>query len=127
MTIEESLLTNDFRAFCCFLTNEESQPEMKLTTESRGCRRKKMAARAAARAVTNSRRLTRLRALATAPTPGAVTLDAPFISDTMPLAEGVIGELGEVCVAVGDEVGEGDPIAIIETGIRPPPAPFLHE
>lgn len=55
------------------------------------------------------------RALATAPTPGASTLDAPFISDTMPLAEGVIGELGELCVAVGDQVSENDVVAVIET------------
>eukprot|EP00962_Isochrysis_galbana_P007511 scaffold2034_cov124-Isochrysis_galbana.AAC.4 len=56
------------------------------------------------------------RAFATAPTPGASTLDAPFISDTMPLAEGIIGELGELCVAVGDAVDANDVIAVIETG-----------
>lgn len=70
------------------------------------------------------------RALATAPTPGASTLDAPFISDTMPLAEGVIGELGELCVAVGDQVSENDVVAVIETGAclhspRTPPNPSL--
>lgn len=72
--------------------------------------------RAALRACTLRLQLDCPRALATAPTPGASTLDAPFISDTMPLAEGIIGELGEVCVAVGDAVVENDVIAIIETG-----------
>jgi len=60
-----------------------------------------------------------VRALASAPRPGAITLDAPFISDTMPLAEGIIGELAELLVAVGDSVVEHDLIAVIETGERP--------
>ena len=57
----------------------------------------------------------RRRTLATEPTPGARTLDAPFISDTMPLAEGIIGELGEILVDVGATVEENDVVAVIET------------
>ncbi|KAL3902575.1 MAG: hypothetical protein SGPRY_012007 [Prymnesium sp.] len=43
------------------------------------------------------------------------TLDTPFISDTVPLAEGVLGTVEELHCKVADEVKEMDVIAVIET------------
>ena len=43
------------------------------------------------------------------------TLDTPFISDTVPLAEGILGTVEELHCAVGDEVQEMDVIAVVET------------
>ena len=45
----------------------------------------------------------------------ADTLDTPFISDTVPLAEGVLGTVEELHVGPGDEVKEMDVIAVVET------------
>lgn len=43
------------------------------------------------------------------------TLDTPFISDTVPLAEGILGTVEELCCKPGDEVKESDVIAVVET------------
>ena len=43
------------------------------------------------------------------------TLDAPFISDTVPLAEGILGTVEELHCEIGDQVQEMDVIAIVET------------
>ncbi len=45
----------------------------------------------------------------------AHTLDTPFISDTVPLAEGLIGPLEELLLAPGDAVQKDDVIAVVDT------------
>ncbi|KAL1528465.1 hypothetical protein AB1Y20_009810 [Prymnesium parvum] len=45
----------------------------------------------------------------------AGTLDTPFISDTVPLAEGVLGTVEELHLKPGDDVKEMDVIAVVET------------
>jgi len=45
----------------------------------------------------------------------ADTLDAPFISDTVPLAEGILGTVEELLYSPGDDVKEMDVIAVVET------------
>ena len=43
------------------------------------------------------------------------TLDTPFISDTIPLAEGELGTVEELMAEVGDSVSENEVIAVVET------------
>ena len=43
------------------------------------------------------------------------TLDTPFISDTVPLAEGVLGKVEEVLCTPGQAVEENEVIAVVET------------
>ena len=43
------------------------------------------------------------------------TLNAPFISDTVPLAEGVIGPVEELLLQPGDHVKKDDVIAVLDT------------
>lgn len=43
------------------------------------------------------------------------TLDTPFISDTIPLAEGILGTVEELMLEVGDSVVENEVIAVVET------------
>ena len=45
----------------------------------------------------------------------APTLDTPFISDTIPLAEGILGHVEEMLCGVGQEVEENEVIAVVET------------
>ena len=45
----------------------------------------------------------------------AHTLDTPFISDTVPLAEGLIGPVEELLLAPGDAVQKDDVIAVVDT------------
>ena len=47
-------------------------------------------------------------------TGSAPTLDTPFISDSVPLPEGILGTVEELLVDVGDSVEEGDVIAVVE-------------
>ena len=46
---------------------------------------------------------------------GRLTLDTPFISDTIPLAEGVLGTVEELLAEVGQSVVENEVIAVVET------------
>ena len=55
------------------------------------------------------------RYVSTAPASRIRTLDTPFISDTIPLAEGELGSVEELLKAVGDEVEENEVIAVVET------------
>ena len=43
------------------------------------------------------------------------TLDTPFISDSIPLAEGILGTVEELHLEVGSSVREDDVVAVIET------------
>jgi len=43
------------------------------------------------------------------------TLDTPYISGDMPLPEGILGSVEELLLDVGDTVGEGDVVAVIDT------------
>mmetsp|Transcript_12715 Transcript_12715/g.32486 ORF Transcript_12715/g.32486 Transcript_12715/m.32486 type:complete len:118 (+) Transcript_12715:49-402(+) len=43
------------------------------------------------------------------------TLDTPFISDTIPLAEGILGTVEELLAEVGQRVEENEVVAVIET------------
>ena len=43
------------------------------------------------------------------------TLDTPFISDTIPLAEGILGDVQELHKDVGDSVEELEIVAVVET------------
>ena len=43
------------------------------------------------------------------------TLDTPFISDTIPLAEGILGDVQELHKDVGDSVDELEIVAVVET------------
>jgi len=45
----------------------------------------------------------------------ARTLDTPFISDSIPLAEGILGTVEELVYSVGDSVSEDDVVAVVET------------
>ena len=47
--------------------------------------------------------------------PARPTLDTPFISDTIPLAEGRLGTVVELLADVGQSVGENEIIAVVET------------
>eukprot|EP00976_Prorocentrum_cordatum_P110308 1195174-Prorocentrum_minimum.AAC.1 len=40
---------------------------------------------------------------------------APFLSDQVPIANGLLGEVEEICYKVGDIVKEGDSVVILET------------
>ena len=42
-------------------------------------------------------------------------LRTPFISDTVPIPEGILGSIEELHLGVGDEVSEDDVIAVVET------------
>ena len=42
-------------------------------------------------------------------------LRTPFISDTVPIPEGILGSIEELHLDVGDEVSEDDVIAVVET------------
>ena len=44
-----------------------------------------------------------------------VTLDTPFISDTIPLAEGILGNIDSLLKEVGDSVEEDEVVAVVET------------
>ena len=56
------------------------------------------------------------RVRSTQASPGsAPTLDTPFISDTIPLAEGVLGTVEEVLAEVGQAVDENEVVAVVET------------
>ena len=44
----------------------------------------------------------------------APTLDTPFISDSVPLPEGILGTVEELLLNVGDSVEEGEVIAVVE-------------
>ena len=57
--------------------------------------------------------LTRARSAPAAAT--APTLDTPFISDTIPLAEGVLGTVEELLAEPGQSVDENEVVAVIET------------
>lgn len=46
---------------------------------------------------------------------GARTLDTPFISDTIPLAEGILGHVQELLAEPGQSVEESEVIAVVET------------
>jgi pyruvate carboxylase len=46
---------------------------------------------------------------------GLATLDTPFISDTIPLAEGRLGTVAELLADVGQRVDENDVVAVVET------------
>ena len=43
------------------------------------------------------------------------TLDTPFISDTIPLAEGTLGTVEELLAEVGQKVEEMEVVAVVET------------
>mmetsp|Transcript_39467 Transcript_39467/g.84112 ORF Transcript_39467/g.84112 Transcript_39467/m.84112 type:complete len:117 (-) Transcript_39467:501-851(-) len=43
------------------------------------------------------------------------TLDTPFLSDSVPLAEGIIGSVEELLLEVGQAVDEDEVIAVIDT------------
>ena len=43
------------------------------------------------------------------------TLDTPFISDTIPLAEGVLGRVEELLAEPGQAVDEDEIVAVVET------------
>lgn len=43
------------------------------------------------------------------------TLDCPFISDTVPLAEGILGTVEELHGEIGQSVSENEVIAVVET------------
>ena len=43
------------------------------------------------------------------------SLKAPFISDTVPLPEGILGTVEELHIGVGDVVNELDVIGVVET------------
>ena len=43
-----------------------------------------------------------------------VTLDTPFISDTIPLAEGVLGTVEAMLKDVGDKVDEDEVVSVVE-------------
>ena len=43
------------------------------------------------------------------------TLDTPFISDTIPLAEGVLGRIEELIAEPGQRVEENEVVAVVET------------
>ena len=43
------------------------------------------------------------------------TIDTPFISDTIPLAEGRLGTVEELLKEPGDVVEESDVVAVVET------------
>ena len=43
------------------------------------------------------------------------TLDTPFISDTMPIPEGIIGPVEELFLEVGQSCEENEVIAVIDT------------
>ena len=43
------------------------------------------------------------------------TLDTPFISDTIPLAEGVLGTVEELLAEPGQAIEENEIVAVIET------------
>ena len=45
----------------------------------------------------------------------AATLDTPFISDTIPLAEGTLGTVEELLFGIGHSVSENEVIAVVET------------
>ena len=45
----------------------------------------------------------------------SVTLDTPFISDTIPLAEGILGNIDALLKDVGDSVDEDEVVAVVET------------
>ena len=49
------------------------------------------------------------------PTASKDTLDTPFISDSVPLAEGVLGSVEEILLEVGQSVEEDEVIAVIDT------------
>ena len=56
------------------------------------------------------------RALSAQAAAGSVpTLDTPFISDTIPLAEGVLGSVEEIIAEVGQSVDENEVVAVVET------------
>mmetsp|Transcript_8505 Transcript_8505/g.17632 ORF Transcript_8505/g.17632 Transcript_8505/m.17632 type:complete len:180 (-) Transcript_8505:1522-2061(-) len=42
-------------------------------------------------------------------------IKAPFLSDQVPIANGHLGEVEEICYQVGDVVDEGDSVVILET------------
>lgn len=42
-------------------------------------------------------------------------IKAPFLSDQVPIANGHLGEVEEICFQVGDIVDEGDSVVILET------------
>ena len=42
-------------------------------------------------------------------------LRTPFISDTVPIPEGILGSIEELHLGPGDEVNEDDVIAVVET------------
>ena len=66
------------------------------------------------RALPQLPRLACARALAQAA--GKVpTLDTPFISDTIPLAEGTLGTVEELLLGIGQSVSENEVIAVVET------------
>ena len=46
---------------------------------------------------------------------GQSTLDTPFISDTIPLAEGVLGTVEEMLAEPGQAVEENEVVAVVET------------
>ena len=46
---------------------------------------------------------------------GPPVLRTPFISDTVPIPEGILGSIEELHLGVGDEVSEDDVIAVVET------------
>ena len=46
---------------------------------------------------------------------GPPVLRTPFISDTVPIPEGILGSIEELHLDVGDEVSEDDVIAVVET------------
>jgi 2-oxoglutarate dehydrogenase E2 component (dihydrolipoamide succinyltransferase) len=46
---------------------------------------------------------------------GPTTLDTPFISDTIPLAEGRLGTVVELLAQPGQSVDENEVIAVVET------------
>ena len=52
----------------------------------------------------------RVRCLCSAP-----TLNTPFISNSVPLAEGIMGRVEELLLEVGSTVEENDVIAVIDT------------
>ena len=53
--------------------------------------------------------------MSTASADGVKTLCTPYISDTIPLAEGVLGHIEELLKEPGDAVEELEVIAIVET------------
>ena len=61
--------------------------------------------------------LSRLRTMASAATHAhdRYTLNTPFISDTIPLAEGTLGHVEEIMAEVGQQVEENEVVAVVET------------